>query len=167
MKLCIPVLENTGLQAATEPHFPHASLLLVFDTESRQHHHIDIHRCEELPAEQTMIDAILCASINRHTLRSLVDQNIQVFGTEAQTAIEAITQFENGELEAVAIAGRHAHGDCDCQKEGSVQERECCGGHGHAEDHECCGGQGHGGGDHECCGGGQHNGGCGCQNTQD
>lgn len=180
MKLCIPVLDNTGLQAVIESHFPQADTLLVFDTESRQHHYIDVNSSEELPAEQTLIDAVLCSSINRHTLRSLLDQGIQVFGTTAETAIEAITQFENGELEAVAIAGRHRHGHghaqggCGCHGESAAEdaateEHACCGGHGD-EDHECCGGQGHGNADHECCGGGDHGHGgegCGCHGDKD
>lgn len=158
MKLCIPVLDNTGLQAAMAPHFPHADTLLIFDTESRQHHYIDVNSSEEVPAEQAVIDAVLCGSINRHTLRSLIDQGIQVFGTAVPTAIEAITQFENGELEAVAIAGRHGQGGCGCHgeaaTEGAAEAHECCGGHGHADkDHECCGGHGHADKDHECCGG--------------
>src|SRR5471030_3427383 len=101
MKLCIPVLENTGLQAKLEPHFPNTDTLLVFDTESRQHHYIDVNATDDIPVEQTIIDAVLCGSINRHTLCSLLDQGIQIFGTAAQTVIEAIAQFENGEMEAV------------------------------------------------------------------
>ena len=133
MKLCIPVLDNTGLHSAMEPHFPHANTLLIFDTESRQHHYIDVNSNEEVPAEQALIDAVLCGSINRHTLRSLLDQGIQIFGTVAQTA-----------LEAVAIAARqgHGHGRCGChgnaRAEGiATKEHECCGGHGHGS--EGCG----------------------------
>ncbi|MDR3411527.1 MAG: NifB/NifX family molybdenum-iron cluster-binding protein [Formivibrio sp.] len=157
MKLCIPVQENIGLQAAMEPHFPHADTLLVFDTESRQYHYIDVNASEAVSAEQSAVDAVLCGSINRHTLRSLLDQRIQVFGTDAQTAIEAITQFENGALEAVTIAALHGQGGCDCHGEGAAEAHECCGGQNHADkEHECCGGHGHEGEDHECCGGQSH-----------
>ncbi len=159
MKLCIPVLDNTGLQAGMEPHFPQADTLLIFDTESRQHHYIDVNSSEELPAEQTLIDAVLCGSINRHTLRSLLDQGIQVFGTAAETAIEAITLFEQGELEAVAIAGRHrhGHGGSGCHDEAGTEDAS-------TEEHECCGGQNHGDEDHECCSGGGE--GCGCRGDE-
>lgn len=57
MKLCIPVLENAGLNAAVQAHFPQADLLLVFDTETRAHHLIDVNASEDLPSEQTVIDA--------------------------------------------------------------------------------------------------------------
>lgn len=155
MKLCIPVQENIGLQASLQPHFPQAELLLIFDTESRQHHYIDINACEDIPEEQALIDAVLCGSINRHTLRSLIDQGIDVYGSAAATVAEAIAQFENGELEAVAVAGRH--GQCGCGGHDGERARagdECCRER-DDDGHECCGGHGEG----ECCGGGE---GCGC-----
>lgn len=166
MKLCISVQENIGLQASLQPHFPQAELLLIFDTESRQHHYIDINASEDIPEEQALIDAVLCGSINRHTLRSLIDQGIQVYGTAAETAIEAITQFENGELEAVTIAGRHGRGNCGNHDHSGEQHSDeaagCCGGSKHNDpDHECCGGHG-GDDDHECCGAGHGHGGDGC-----
>ncbi len=155
MKLCIPVLENAGLNAAVQAHFPQADLLLVFDTETRAHHLIDVNASEDLSSEQTVIDAVLCGSINRHTLRSLIDQGIDVYGSAAATVAEAIAQFENGELEAVAIAGRH--GQCGCGGHDAERARagdECCRER-DGDEHECCGGHGEG----ECCGGGE---GCGC-----
>ncbi len=168
MKLCIPVLEKTGLQASTQPHFPLADQLLIFDTESRQHHYIDVNASENIPEEQMLIDAVLCASINRYTLRSLLDQGIGVYGTDAETAADAIAQFENGELETVAVAGRHEQGNCGTPdhtgEKSSAETRDCCGdGEPGKLHHECCGGHDHGDEYHECCGGSGHGrGGNGC-----
>ena len=189
MKLCIPAQEANGLQSATEAHFPHASHLIVFDTETRAVTTIPVH--EETEQESTPIDAVLCASINRMTLRNLLDQGIQVYGTGAEVVEEAIAQFERGELEAVGVAqgcGGHGHGhehgrggccggheheeehECCGGKGHDDPNHECCGGHGHDDDHECCGGKGHDDPDHECCGGKGHGhahkhgqGGCGCR----
>lgn len=161
MKLCIPALEANGLQSATEAHFPNASHLIVFDTETRAVTTIPVH--EESEQESTPIDAVLCASINRMTLRNLLDQGIQVYGTDAEVVEEAIAQFERGELEAVGVAqgcGGHGHQHGHGHGRGG-----CCGGHDHEEEHECCGGRGHDD-DHECCGGKGHShgqGGCGCR----
>jgi len=176
MKLCIPAQEANGLQSATETHFPNASHLIIFDTETRNLATITVH--EESGEESTPIDAVLCASINRITLRSLLDQGIQVYGCNAEVVEEAITQFERGELEAVGVAqgcGGHGHqhghghgrGGC-CGGDDHEDEHECCGGHSHGDDHECCGGKGHDDPDHECCGGkghghSQQEGGCGCR----
>lgn len=167
MKLCIPAQEANGLQSATEPHFPNASHLIVFDTETRAVTTIPVH--EETEQESTMIDAVLCTSINRMTLRNLLDQGIQVYGTDAEVIEEAIAQFERGELEVVGVAqgcGGHGHGrgGC-CGGHEHEEEHECCGGSGHDDpDHECCSGHGHDD-DHECCGGKGHRhgqSGCGC-----
>lgn len=183
MKLCIPAREANGLQSATEAHFPNASHLVIFDTETRAVTTIPVH--EESEQESTPIDAVLCASINRMTLRHLLDQGIQIYGTGAEVVEEAVAQFERGELNAVGVAqgcgNSHEHGHAGCcggheEKDG----QECCGGHNHKEDgngcgghgqdedHECCGGRGHDDPDHECCGGrghghDQHHGGCGCR----
>lgn len=159
MKLCIPVKSNTGLQADVEPHLPDAETLLVFDTDSRTYHYLDVSN-SKASEESTLIHALLCGSINRHALRSLIDQGIAVYGTEAQTVTEAIRQFEAGELEAVQIAGRsgHHHGQGGCQGHAGEAHAEhtCCGGAGHGEgEHECCGGGNHEEG-HECCGGANH-----------
>ena len=166
MKLCIPAQEANGLQSATEAHFPNASHLIVFDTETRAVTSIPVH--EDTEQESTSIDAVLCGSINRMTLRNLLDQGIQIFGTDAEVVSEAIAQFERGELEAVGVAqgcGDHGHGHEHGHGRGG-----CCGGHDHGEDHECCGGHGHDDPDHECCGGKGHGhghghgqGGCGCR----
>lgn len=164
MKLCIPSVEANGLESAVEPHFPNASHLVIFDTETRQHSMISVH--EEDGQENTAIDAVLCGSINRMVLRNLLDQGIEVYGTPASSVLEAIGQFERGELEAVGVARGHAgHGHGHAQDEAhqccggqghEESDHECCGGHNHDDDHECCGGSGHDDPDHECCGGNGH-----------
>lgn len=149
MKLCIPSCDAKGLESTIEPHFPHASHLCVFDTESRQHAVFAIDSDTD-----AQIDAVLCASINRMTLRHLLDQGIEVYGTAAERVVDAIAQFERGELHAVRAApGCGQHGQ---------DHAHCGGGDHHATEHECCGGHGHQDADHECCGGQEHaHGGCG------
>lgn len=156
MKLCIPSREANGLESATEPHFPSASHLIVFDTESRQDTVISVGNDQS--TGNTQVDAVLCASISRAGLHGLLGQGIAVYGTNAATVSEAIAQFERGELVSVDAAR-----GCD-GKGHDNPDHECCGGqgHGHDDDHECCGGKGHDDPDHECCGGQGHgHGGCG------
>lgn len=150
MKICIPVQDTCGLNAAVEAHLPNAKNLLIFDSETRSYHYLAVNNPAPQPEENTQIHVMLCGSINRHALRSLIDQGITVYGTDALTALDAIKQFEQGELEAVEIASRHGHSAGGCgnhHKEG----HECCGGNKDAAEHECCGGNPDK--DHECCGG--------------
>lgn len=163
MKICIPAVEANGLQSVVEPHFPQAPYLLVFDTETRVCHTIDVAAERGDAPEDTVVDAVICGSLNRMTLRQLLDQGIQVFGSAAQTVAEAVAQFEAGELQAVAAAGGccggqdHADAEHGCCSGQGDEEHECCGGKGHDDpDHECCGGRGHDDPDHECCGGKGH-----------
>ncbi len=140
MKLCIPVTAPNGLASMIEPHLPQANYLFFFDTELRSCHQMSMNELNE-DAEIPM-DAVLCGSINRILLKTLIEQGIAVYGTEAQTVEQAIAQFENGELQAAVLGGG-------------------CSGHGHAHPSEsgrCCSGQNKEASDHGC--GGSH-GGCG------
>ena len=161
MKLCIPVNGPNGIESLIEPHLPTAEHLLFFDTETRLCEEISLREPSGRAAEDMQIHAVLCGSINRVTLRTLIEQGIAVYGTEAQTAAQAIAQYENGELEAAVVApaaAGHAHGKdggCAC----SQAPGEAAGGeHGCHGDGGCCGGQAHahdrhGNASGGCCGG--------------
>ncbi|SFN60972.1 Predicted Fe-Mo cluster-binding protein, NifX family [Formivibrio citricus] len=149
MKLCMPVTENIGLGSELELRLPHATSLLVFDTDTRQHVVLAVEDAQSLD-----VDAMLCGSIGRRQFIGLLSQGIQIYGTDAATAEQAIAEFENGALEPVSAAagcGRHGHGHS--HRHEHAHGGGCCGGTGHADDdHECCGGHGHEEGEHECCG---------------
>ena len=139
MKLCIPVAEPNGLASTIEPHLPQADYLLFFDTELRSCQSLSMRELSEGAVDEILMDAVLCGSINRITLKTLLEQGIAVYGTAATTAEQAIAQFENGELQAAVLGGG-------------------CVGHGHAEGGTCCSGQGEAAHGHGCGGG---HGGCG------
>ena len=144
MKLCIPVLESNGLDSLINPHLPSAEFLLFFDTESRHCTTLSLREQQAATEDELRIDAVLCGSINRVTLRSLVDQGIMVYGTAAETVVQAIAQFEGGELVAAEVAAG------SCAGHGHAHAAGACGGHGQAagSGHQCqgqggCGGAGH------------------------
>lgn len=158
MKLCIPVLESNGIDSLINPHLPSAEFLLFFDTESRHCTTLSLREQQAATEDALRIDAVLCGSINRVTLRSLIDQGTMVYGTEAETVVQAIAQFEGGELVAAEIAAG------SCGGHGHTHAAGGCGGHGAGGSHQCqgrggCGGAGHAhdhGHEHA------HEGGCGC-----
>ena len=161
MKLCIPVNAPNGLESLLEPHLPRAEHLLFFDTETRLCEEISLRDSSAGAAADIQIHAVLCGSINRVTLRTLIEQGIAVYGTEAQTVAQAIAQYENGELEAAVVApgagqGHGQGGGCGCSH-GEAGGETChgegagCGGHGEGGG---CGGH-EGGHSHQgggCCG---------------
>lgn len=144
MKLCIPVVAPNGLDSLIEPHLPRAEHLFFFDTESREHAAISLREQQAGAAEDFAMHAVLCGSINRITLRTLIEQGVKVYGTDAQTVTEAIAQYENGELEAAGVAA--GSGGCSSgQGHGG-----CCSGDSATHAHGNASGGCHGGG----CGGG-------------
>ena len=168
MKLCIPVGSPNGIESLIEPHLPRAEHLLFFDTESRACTEIALRDQSAGAAEDLQMHAVLCGSINRVTLRTLIEQGVKVYGTDAQTVAQAITQYENGELEAAVVGaggcGGGGHGG-GCGGGGSGGHG-CGSGAGHHHDdqqaktgeHAChgsgggCGGHGHAEHSGGCCG---------------
>ena len=164
MKLCIPLrapLADGECDAPLEPHLPHARYLHLYDTETRSGRTLDL-AAPQREDETFRIEALLCASLDRMTLRQLLMRGIQVYGTGAETLQAAVGEYERGELVAVEGEGASGCGGGGCGKSGG------CGGHGHDEPAEGggCGCSGHGqeGHGHGGCGGGcgDGGGGCGC-----
>ena len=163
MKLCIPVVAPNGLASAIEPHLPQAAHLLFFDTELRSCQAYSMSELSSGIEEEVLMDAVLCGSINRITLKTLLEQGIAVYGTDAPTAGQAIAQFEAGELQAAVLGGGcggHAHsaggaGHCCSGESAAAGSHGCSGGHGGCGGHGAEGGHkhdhshAHGGG---CCG---------------
>jgi predicted Fe-Mo cluster-binding NifX family protein len=170
MKLCIPVKLPEGLESHLEPHLPHAAYLAFFDTESRSLDSVSLREPQPGDERHMNFDAVLCGSISRVVLRTLAMQGVKVYGTAAQTVVQAITQFENGELVAAETdagsgCGGGGCGGGGCGGGGCQSEHGHEGDHEHAHDHDHaghgCGGGGCGGHAHKshehghggCCGG--------------
>ena len=165
MIVCIPLrapLADGERDAPVEPHLPHARYLHLYDTEARSGRTLDL-RDMGGQNESFRIEALLCTSLDRMTLRQLMQRGIRVYGTDAETLQVAVGQFERGEL--VAVEGESESesgcGGGGCGKSGG------CGGHGHGHAHENeqaetsgggCGCSGHAQSEAESAGG---HGGCG------
>lgn len=168
MKLCIPVLAPNGLDSEIQPHLPDAEHLFFFDTETRDFQEISLRQQNPETQSVLQMDAILCGSLNRTTLQALTAQGIDIYGIATNSVVQAIAQFEDGQLEAfVAPSGDgHAHSGCSggCghheQEEGHCGSGSGCGGHAHGQENGGCGGgcSGHSHG-HEH---GHAHSGCGC-----
>lgn len=128
MKLCIPVRSPDGLESIIEAHLPKAEHLLLFNTETRQHEQISLRNQRPGGDGKIRMDAVLCGSIDRITLRNLIARGIRVYGTEAPVVAQAIAQYENGELNAAVMAAGGCHGGTHGHAGGG-----CCSGHGNGQ----------------------------------
>jgi predicted Fe-Mo cluster-binding NifX family protein len=79
---------------------PNAEHLLFFDTDTRDIQHVDLLAQQEAGGEAPPFDVVLCGSINKATKDALAERGIIALGTEAQTAGEAIAEFEAANLAA-------------------------------------------------------------------
>jgi predicted Fe-Mo cluster-binding NifX family protein len=109
MRLCVPVRVPNGLESCIEPHLPNAEHLLFFDTDTRDIRHVALLEHQEGGAEAPQFDVVLCGSVNKTTKDALAERGIIALGTEAQTAGEAIAEFEAANLAAAPTGNSGLH----------------------------------------------------------
>ncbi len=127
MNLCIPLrapMADGARDAFVEPYFPRARYLYLYDTESGHGRTLDLANLAE-EAGTFRIEAVLCTSLDRKTLRQMQERGIAVYGTDAETFQAALGQYQRGEL----IAAEHEPESSGCG--GGCGKSGGCGGHGH------------------------------------
>jgi predicted Fe-Mo cluster-binding NifX family protein len=121
MQICIPVLEDRGLDSRVSGHFGSAPAFMIVDTESlacraignnNQHHAHGM--CQPLAAlAGQAVDGIIVGGIGMGALMKLQASGIAVFRAEHPTVAEAMAAYKEGSLRAVdqngACAGHHGH----------------------------------------------------------
>jgi predicted Fe-Mo cluster-binding NifX family protein len=121
MQICIPVIEDRGLDSRVSGHFGSAPAFMIVDTESlvcraignnNQHHAHGM--CQPLAAlAGEAVDGIVVGGIGMGALMKLQAAGITVFRAEHPTVAEAISAYKEGRLQPVgqdgACAGHHGH----------------------------------------------------------
>lgn len=124
MKLCIPVLENQGLDSPVSTHFGSAPGFAIVDADSNemlvvsnQNQHHGHGMCQPLAAlAGHRVDAMLVGGIGQGALAKLQAGGIEVYLASVATVREALAAFRAGTLERVmpgtacAHHGAHGHG---------------------------------------------------------
>jgi predicted Fe-Mo cluster-binding NifX family protein len=121
MQICIPVLEDRGLDSRVSGHFGSAPAFMIVDTESNncrlidntnQHHAHGMCQPLAVLAGET-VDGIVVGGIGMGALMKLQAAGITVFRAVHPTVGETLTAFNEGSLEPVdhngACAGHHGH----------------------------------------------------------
>jgi predicted Fe-Mo cluster-binding NifX family protein len=121
MQICIPVIEDRGLDSRVSGHFGSAPAFMIVDTESlvcrtignnNQHHAHGM--CQPLAAlAGEAVDGIVVGGIGMGALMKLQAAGITVFRAEHPTVAEAVSAYKDGSLQPVghegACAGHHGH----------------------------------------------------------
>lgn len=121
MQICVPVLEDNGLESHVSAHFGSAPAFMIVDTDSgacraipnRNSHHAH-GMCQPLAAiAGETIDGIVVGGIGMGALMKLQAAGIEVFLAEQATVGETVTAFKAGALRPVspesACGGHHHH----------------------------------------------------------
>ena len=121
MQLCVPVLEDQGLDSRVSAHFGSAPAFMIVDTDSgacrvianNNSHHAH-GMCQPLAVlAGESVDGIIVGGIGMGALMKLQAAGIEVFRAVHPTVAETIAAFKEGALQPVgqdeACAGRHGH----------------------------------------------------------
>jgi predicted Fe-Mo cluster-binding NifX family protein len=119
MRICIPILENRGIESPVCQHFGSAPAFMIVDVDSadcraiindnRHHRH---GMCQPLAAlAGETVDGIIVGGIGMGALMKLQAAGIAVFRAAHPTVAEAIAAFKDGRVQPVgrdeACAGHH------------------------------------------------------------
>lgn len=121
MKICVPVIKDSGMDSFVYNHFGSAPMFLMYDAESKEaqilnnrdqeHAHGQCNPVGSLQDNQT--DVVLVGGIGGRAIQRLQTMNIKVYKATARTAQENIELFlENGldELGADHSCSHHDNG---------------------------------------------------------
>jgi len=121
MQLCVPVLEDQGLDSRVSAHFGSAPAFMIVDTDSgacrvianNNSHHAH-GMCQPLAVlAGESVDGIIVGGIGMGALMKLQAAGIEVFRAVHPTVAETIAAFKEGALQPVgqdeACAGHHGH----------------------------------------------------------
>lgn len=121
MKICIPVLEDKGLESPVSAHFGSAPLFMIVDTEhgscrpvsnrNLNHGHGMCQPLRSLAGEG--VDGMVVGGIGMGALGKLQAANIRVYLSKLPTVHATLEAFNAGTLKAVtsqSACGHHGHG---------------------------------------------------------
>lgn len=125
MRICIPTMEGSGLEAVASGHFGSAPFFTVVDTESgesqvipnegHQHEHGICSPIRHLGPGR--FEAVVCRGMGRRALASLTGAGFQVFVTDGERVADILEAARTGRLRRLSETdacdgGRHEHGSC-------------------------------------------------------
>jgi predicted Fe-Mo cluster-binding NifX family protein len=125
MKLCMPTRDSSGLTSRLHTHFGDTPFFTIVDTESGSvqvfpnsgHGHGHGHgTCRSLKQSRLpRFDAVVCRTMGRRALATLMDEGFEVFVTRRKTVSEVVEAVKEGETTRLssldACEGHHEHGE--------------------------------------------------------
>ena len=152
MRICIPVLDDCGLESPICEHFGSSPAFMLVDTETGACRAVSTHNlhrehgaCAPLTTLFDLgVDAFVVAGIGRGALGRIAARGAQVFRGRHATVGETLQAFRTGTLRPVSLdeaCAGHGHGH------GHEHDHGHHHGHGHQDEQGVCAPGGHGNGD--------------------
>jgi len=121
MNICIPTMDDRGLEGMPSDHFGSAPFFTFVDTETEEYEVVrnggasHVHgACQPLKFLGTRpVDAIVCRGLGRRAFSRLSEVGIQVFVTLEKDAEETVAALKDGRLLPLTAEGAchgHDHG---------------------------------------------------------
>jgi predicted Fe-Mo cluster-binding NifX family protein len=119
MNICIPVLEDRGLESQVSPHFGKASAFIMVNDETEelslvqntgQHHGGALTPAQLIG--QAGADVVLCSGLGVKAVRLFEQQGIHVYCQATGNVTEALAAYKAGKLPEATDANacqHHAH----------------------------------------------------------
>ena len=120
MKLCIPTMNDKGMDAEISGHFGSAPFFMIYDTETKGIKFIDNTNEEHEHGSCTPlgllgkegITAVVCGGMGARAVQMLNQGGVKAYRTESEKAADVVAQFTKGGLEELTIDNSCAHHDC-------------------------------------------------------
>lgn len=122
MKICIPTLDNNGLESAVSSHFGQALFFTIIDDETNKVRTIENtakggHQGANGPTPGQLIvdqgvDVVLCGGLGVRAVHMFEQAGIHVFNQASGTVAEALNAYKTGKLPEATDATacqKHAH----------------------------------------------------------
>jgi predicted Fe-Mo cluster-binding NifX family protein len=135
MNICIPVLEDLGLESPVSAHFGSAPLFIIVDTETalcrpvlNQNLHHSHGMCQPLMSlAGEKLDGVVVGGIGMGAFRKLEAGGIRVFLSEFPTVSATLAAFKAGQLQPVtpqSACGGHGHGRQGDERQGNCHGQD-------------------------------------------
>jgi predicted Fe-Mo cluster-binding NifX family protein len=104
MRICIPALDENGIDAPLSNHFGSAPFFALYDTEAKQVSTVANDNSDHIHGacmpvgtlKEHKVDAILCKGMGSRALSLLASAGVKAYVVEAETVFAAIKELEAG-----------------------------------------------------------------------
>lgn len=121
MRICIPIIEDCGIDSQVNPHFGSAPLVFIYDSSNKSHsiaqngNHEHLHgTCQPVAVVEGLdVDAVVCTGMGLRAVQLLNQTGVKVFRTSKKTVAEIINNLTSDTLSEFTAEEACTEHHCD------------------------------------------------------